>query len=189
LLYRSGESEDDMPKPIQQTIPAFLCALIALGGSAVGYALKEGRSAVAMPKQAPLKLADSDRSTGMLAGAVKACRDNDVEACARVAGRLETMFAGGDASAAADRTLGRTLAEAAVVVIRGKEAHAPNLVDATLSRCAAGGHECERVATVLTGLFTGADAKLDGSHDRELARTLAGQLFAVASDTRVSSRQ
>src|SRR5262245_40912014 len=69
------------------------------------------------------------------------CRAGDDAACARVAGQLESTFAG---RAAADRVVGRKLASTAVNALR---------LERTLPD--------EQLARVLGGLFAGDDARLD----------------------------
>ena len=171
-----------MAKSIHTSITALFCALIALGGSAIGYALKEGRTN--QPALVGSTASVRHEPASALAKAIRGCRGNDLEACARVAARLETLFAGGDASAGADRTLARSLAQSAVVVIRDRASRDHGAVDASLARCSANERDaCERIAAVLTGLFTGTDAYLDASPDRGLARGFAARLLAVAGDS------
>jgi len=173
-----------MPKPIHESALAVCCALIALGGSAIGYAIKEGHAGGPSDVAACATVAQSRGGatpSGVLARAVRGCRTNDLEACARVAGRLETLLFGGDNRVASDRALAHDLAEAAVMVIRDRAQKEGSPVEASLARCSRDEHgECERIAATLAQLFTGADAQLDASRDRELARAFAKRLVAVA---------
>jgi len=152
-----------MAKPIQHSVAAFLCGLIALGGSAIGYALKEGRTLPAAG--AGVAMAPAVNAHDALARAIGGCKANDLEACARVAGRLEQLMAG-EKGNAGDRVLAKMLSRGAVVMIR---AEATQVDDA-------------RWATVLAGLFSGDDAKLDASSDRVLARRIAGRLMTIAAE-------
>jgi hypothetical protein len=151
-----------MAKPIQHSVAAFLCGLIALGGSAIGYALKEGRT---MPAAAGVAMAPAVNAHAALARAIGGCKANDLEACSRVAGRLEQLMAGNKGNAG-DQTLAKLLSRGAVVMIRSEAAQVDNA----------------RWATVLSGLFSGDDAKLDASSDRVLARRIAGRLMSIAAE-------
>lgn len=112
-----------------------------------------------------------------LASRVRACKADNALACDCLEKRLETLFAGG--ANRADGPLAHTLATAAVEVIG--DAYAARIIVDTTTRCAANdGRACDRIANVLVGLLTGADARLDASPDRLLARAFAARLAAAA---------
>lgn len=102
---------------------------------------------------------------------VHACSAGDAAACARVEAGLETVFAGGNQ---ADREVGHELASAAVQVIRDGSVEA-------VRQCAIAETDCDRVVRVLVGLFTGADAQLDASPDRLLARAIASRVSVIVA--------
>lgn len=111
-----------------------------------------------------------------LTSSVRACEADDVAACDRLKRRLETLFAG--THNGADRALGQKLASAATRLLRDRAA--PRVVVEPIARCAADdAGACDRIANVLTGLFTGSDAQLDASRDRALARAFATQLVSA----------
>jgi hypothetical protein len=123
-----------------------------------------------------------------LASSVRDCGAKDDLACGRVARQVEALFAGG--SEGADRAIAHRLASAAVRVIR-QEATTPaesttperRVLVESLRRCTANEREeCNRVATVLSGLFTGGDAQLDSSPDGRLARAFANRLLSITAD-------
>jgi hypothetical protein len=115
-------------------------------------------------------------SQGELASRVRACKADDAVACDCLEKRLETLFA--DGANRADGPLAHKLAAAAVKLIG--DAYAPRIIVDTTTRCAANdGRACNRIANVLVGLFTGAEARLDVSADRLLAHAFAAQLTAA----------
>jgi len=106
------------------------------------------------------------------ANSVRACSAGEVAACTRLEARLETVFADGNE---ADRQIGHELASAAVRVIGDGTLE-------TVRQCAINETgACERVLRVLLGLFTGADAQLDASADRPLARAIAIRVSAIVT--------
>ena len=166
-----------------------------LGGCAIGYTVKEARnqsSAVTPPRVAQVA---HPMTKNALADAVRGCGANDLVACLSVAGRLESTFAGADPTQSGpDRALARALASAAIVVIHEDAAQSKGplppeqrILASSLRRCAADDlGECDRVAGVLQGLFSGADARLQHSNDEPLARALAKRLIAVAENDTAS---
>ncbi|HEX8950280.1 MAG TPA: hypothetical protein VF945_00475 [Polyangia bacterium] len=162
-----------------------------LGGCAIGYTVKEARSQASAPTPPRVALAAHPMTKNALADAVRGCGGNDLVACLSVAGLLESTFAGADPTKGGpDRALARTLASAAIVVIhddaasaKGAQSPEQRILAASLHRCASDDlGECERVAGVLRGLFSGADARLQHSNDELLARAFAKRLIAVAEN-------
>lgn len=131
-----------------------------------------------------------------LARQLKGCaRTNEVD-CRQLVEGLEALFAG--RSNRADRFVAHRLSSAALQIIRdeastGKDVSSERgiVVDA-VRQCAAGADDaCNRIASVLTGLFTGADACLDASTDRLLARAMASRLVSItlATDKEIAGRR
>ncbi len=105
-------------------------------------------------------------------GTLRSCAAGDAAACARLEAGLAMVFAGGNE---ADREVGQELASAAVQVIRDRSV-------AAVERCAADEADaCDRIANVLVGLFAGADAQLDASADRLLARAIASRVSSIVA--------
>lgn len=114
---------------------------------------------------------------------VRACAGGKRVACHRLAGTLETLFAGTNE---VDRELGRTLAAAAVRVVSG--AGDATVIGETTRACSSKDAACDAVARVLVGLFTGADTRLDASADRALARALASRVTSLAAQAYARAR-
>ena len=119
-----------------------------------------------------------------VASHVRACASSDRVACGRLADTLETLFAGTND---ADRELGRKLAAAAVRVVSAR-GDATVIGKATRACSSNDADACDAICRVLVGLFTGADARLDASADRVLARAFASRMSALAAQAYARAR-
>jgi hypothetical protein len=126
-------------------------------------------------------------SMNPLARPLRGCATGNQVDCSHLTEGLEALFAG--RSTSPDRLVAHKLSSAVLRLVRdeatttsGDASPERRVLLVTIAQCRTGGDEaCNRVANVLTGLFTGADAQLDTSADRLLAHAIASHLVALVT--------
>jgi hypothetical protein len=109
-----------------------------------------------------------------LADSLQACTSGEADACREMREHLRAQLDDGRALPTTER-----LCDAAVLWLAGASGSPPQF-SLLRSECARGtGDACERLASVLEGLFRGDDARLAASPDASLARETASALVEL----------